>query len=213
MNKRNLQKELELIIKDSEALGIRPKLLLHACCAPCSSHCMEYLNQYFDICIYFYNPNIDNPKEYNLRVEEEKRLIAEMNLSYKVDFMEGAYEPKRFHELVKGHEEDEEGGERCHICYEMRLLDAADVAKRNNFDYFATSLSISPMKDSQVLCEIGEKVGAKVGIKYLPSDFKKKNGYKRSVELSGEHNLYRQNYCGCSFSKRSAAKREMQHQN
>lgn len=207
MNKRNLQKELEIIINESEALGVRPKLLLHACCAPCSSHCMEYLNKYFDITIYFYNPNIDNSKEYNLRVEEEKRLIDELDLPYKVGFMEGEYEPKRFHELVKGHERDKEGGERCHICYEMRLLDTADRAKKNGFDYFATSLSISPMKNSQVLCEIGEKVGSDIGIKYLPSDFKKKNGYKRSVELSNEHDLYRQNYCGCSFSKRESEER------
>lgn len=210
MNDRNLQKELELIIKNSEALGIRPKLLLHACCAPCSSHCMEYLNKYFDISIYFYNPNIDNPSEYQLRVEEEKRLISELDLPYKVNFIEGEYEPKKFHSLVKGHEMDKEGGERCHLCYEMRLLDSAKVAKERGFDYFTTSLSISPMKNSKVLCEIGERISEQVGVKYLPSDFKKKNGYKRSLELSKAHNLYRQNYCGCSFSKRESKERTEQ---
>lgn len=203
MNKRNLQKELESIINKAQLAGKRPKLLLHACCAPCSSHCMEYLNNYFDITIYFYNPNIDNEKEYKLRVAEEKRLIQEMNLAFKVEFVEGRYEPKKFHKLVKGHEKDKEGDERCHICYEMRLLDSAKFAKDNNFDYFTTSLSISPMKNSLILCEIGEKIANDMGVAYLPSDFKKKEGYKRSVELSKQYNLYRQDYCGCSFSRRN----------
>jgi len=203
MNKRNLQKELEAIISDNSKKGIFPKLLLHACCAPCSSYCMEYLNRYFDITIYFYNPNIDNKNEYLTRVEEEKRLISEMDFVREVSFLEGEYDPENFHKLSKGMELEPEGGKRCLSCYEMRLLKSAQEAKERGFDYFATTLSISPMKSSQVLCEIGEKVGKIVGVEYLPSDFKKKNGYKRSVELSNEYNLYRQDYCGCSYSRRS----------
>ena len=202
MNKRNLQKELERIISDNSPKGVFPKLLLHACCAPCSSYCMEYLNRYFDITIYFYNPNIDNKNEYITRVEEEKRLISEMDFVRPVLFLEGEYDPENFHKLSKGMELEPEGGKRCHSCYEMRLLKSAQEAKERGFDYFATTLSISPMKNSQVLCEIGEKVGKIVGVEYLPSDFKKKNGYKRSVELSNEYNLYRQDYCGCSYSRR-----------
>jgi len=202
MNKRNLQKELEKIIEKSAAAGVTPKLLLHACCAPCSSYCMEYLSEYFLITIYFYNPNIDNRQEYMKRVEEEKRLISEMNFKNQVSFIEGEYEPENFHRLVRGHEKDSEGKQRCFMCYEMRLNKCALAAKEGGFDYFATTLTISPVKDAAKLCEIGEAVGERVGISYLPSDFKKKNGYKRSVELSQKYGLYRQDYCGCSFSKR-----------
>ncbi len=202
MNKRNLQKELEAIIDKAQKEGRYPKLFLHACCAPCSSYCMEYLNKYFDITIYFYNPNIDNKKEYTMRVEEEKRLIAEMNFERPVQFLEGAYDPENFHALSKGMELEPEGGKRCYSCYEMRLMSSANEAKRLGFEYFATTLSISPMKNSMLLCEIGERIASEVGIAYLPSDFKKKNGYKRSVELSNEYNLYRQDYCGCSYSRR-----------
>jgi hypothetical protein len=163
---------------------------------------MEYLNRYFDITIYFYNPNIDNKNEYITRVEEEKRLISEMDFVRPVLFLEGEYDPENFHKLSKGMELEPEGGKRCLSCYEMRLLKSAQEAKERGFDYFATTLSISPMKNSQVLCDIGEKVGKIVGVEYLPSDFKKKNGYKRSVELSNEYNLYRQDYCGCSYSRR-----------
>ena len=202
-NKRNLQKELEKIIERAAASVEIPKLLLHACCAPYSSYCMEYLSEYFAITIYFYNPNIDNKEEYIKRVEEEKRLIAEMNFKNPVSFLEGEYEPENFHKLVRGHERDSEGGERCFMCYEMRLRKCADEAKNGGYDYFATTLTISPVKDAGKLCEIGEEVGREIGISYLPSDFKKKNGYKRSVELSQQYGLYRQDYCGCSFSKRS----------
>lgn len=205
MNNRNLQKELEGIIKENEAKKIYPKLLLHACCAPCSSYCMEYLNKYFDITVFFYNPNIDIEDEYKKRVDEEKRLIKSLKLERNINFLEGRYEPKLFHALVKGHEKDKEGHERCHICYEMRLKEAAIAAKEGCFDYFTTALSISPMKNSMVLCEIGERLAEEYGVKYLPSDFKKKNGYKRSVELSTEFDLYRQDYCGCSYSMRNRA--------
>lgn len=207
MNKRNLQKELENIIKENEALGKIPKLLLHACCAPCSSYCMEYLNKYFDITVFFYNPNIDLEEEYKKRVDEEKRLIKSMNFEREINFLEGRYEPEIFHALVKGHEKVEEGGIRCHICYEMRLREAAIAAKAAGFEYFTTALSISPMKDSSKLCDIGESLAKEYNIKYLPSDFKKKNGYKRAVELSYEYDLYRQDYCGCSYSKANSINR------
>lgn len=206
MNKRNLQKELEKIIEEARANNIRPKLLLHICCAPCSSYCMEYLNEYFDMSIYFYNPNIDIDKEYFYRLDEAKKLISSMNLlnsdNNKLNLIEGEYNKSDFHILVKGHEMDKEGGARCHLCYEMRLREAAKMAKERGFEYYTTSLTISPMKDSLVLCEIGERLANECSVKYLPSDFKKKNGYKRSVELSNEYDLYRQDYCGCSFSKR-----------
>lgn len=207
MNKRNLQKELESIIAREQNSNTVPGLLLHICCAPCSSYCLEYLSRYFSIGVYFYNPNIDEEKEYRKRVQEAKRLIGEMHFENEVCFIEGKYEPKLFRDKVRGHEKDEEGGARCSICYEMRLLQSAYAALERGYDYFATSLSISPMKDAEKLCEIGERIGKEIGVSYLPSDFKKKNGYKRSVELSKEHELYRQDYCGCSFSKAALSER------
>jgi hypothetical protein len=208
MNQRNLQKELEKIIDENLAKDIYPSLLLHSCCAPCSSYCMEYLNTKFDITVFYYNPNIDNEEEYKLRVAEEIRLINMMPFEREVKFMEGRYEPELFHKVVKGHEKDKEGQDRCKLCFELRLEEAARVAKKYGFDYFTTTLSISPMKSSALLCEIGERVGEEYGVKYLPTDFKKKNGYKRSVELSKEFDLYRQNYCGCWFSQCEARERE-----
>lgn len=207
MIKRNLQRELEDIIKKQEALGARPKLLLHSCCAPCSSYCMEFLEKHFDLTVFFYNPNIDDRREYALRVEEEKRLISEMNFTYGVKFLEGDYDPKIFHDMIKGYEKEREGGKRCDICFELRLREAAKAASDYGFDYFTTTLSISPMKNSMKLCEIGERVAEEFGVDYLPSDFKKKNGYKRSVELSKEYGLYRQDYCGCSYSKKETLER------
>lgn len=211
MNNRNLQKELDTIITNSEASGIRPKLLLHVCCAPCSSYCLEYLRQYFDITVLYANSNIDDAVEYELRRDESRRLVSELKekepdaagkpLEEELRWIEGLYDPEKFHALVKGHEKDDEGARRCDICFKMRLEEAAEYAARNHFDYFTTSLSISPLKDAQKLCIIGEMAAERFGTKYLPSDFKKKGGYQRSIELSKEHNLYRQNYCGCSFSK------------
>lgn len=201
MNKRNLQRELEERIRANEALGIRPRLLLHVCCAPCSSYCLEYLEQYFDITVFFYNPNIDREEEYRKRAEEEKRLLASMPFVHGVHFLEGKYDPQVFYQLIKGHEKDPEGGERCRICFTQRLREAAFVAKDLGMEYFTTSLTISPMKDAQLLWEIGNAAGEEFGVAYLPSDFKKKNGYKRSVELSRQYGLYRQDYCGCSFSR------------
>lgn len=197
MNNRNLQKELDEIIDKGDTA--KKKLLLHVCCAPCSSYCLEYLAKYFDITVYFSNSNIDDEEEYLKRRDEEKRLINQMCPDVK--FVEGTYDAQMFHQITRGHEKDPEGGERCGICFAMRLNEAAEYASRNEFDYFTTSLSISPLKDAQRLCEIGEAAAERYGVKYLPSDFKKKGGYQRSIELSKEYDLYRQNYCGCSYSK------------
>ena len=205
MNRRNYQRELDSIIQDTEkktkASGELPKLLLHACCAPCSSYCLEYLIPHFEITVFYYNPNIDDPEEYRKRVLEEQRLIREMPAVHPVHFLEGAYDPDRYHTLVRGHESDPEGGERCAICFADRLDAAARAAAERGFDWFTTTLTISPLKNAPLLNDIGEAAGRKYGIPFLPSDFKKKNGYRRSVELSKEYGLYRQNYCGCSFSK------------
>ena len=206
MNRRNYQKELEQIIKSKEASGEFPKLLLHACCAPCSSWCLEYLNPYFDITVFYYNPNIDREEEYRKRVLEEQRLIREMPFLRPVRFLEGTYEPEEFHRLTKGHEADPEGGDRCGICFRQRLEKTAETAAELGFDYFTTTLTISPLKDAARLNAIGEAAGSAFGIAFLPSDFKKKNGYLRSTQLSAEYGLYRQNYCGCSFSKAASSR-------
>ncbi len=203
MNKRNYQRELEQLISGIEP-GHVPSLLLHACCAPCSSYCLEYLSQYFSITVLFYNPNISPAAEYQKRVDEIKRLISELPAKNKISLIEGRYLPEEFYTSVKGLENEPEGGKRCHVCYELRLHEAAVVAKELGYDYFTTTLSISPLKDADKLNEIGKKLSDEYGISYLYSDFKKKNGYKRSIELSKEYKLYRQNFCGCVFSKREA---------
>ncbi len=192
-----LDKELEKIT----ALDKRPGLLLHACCAPCSSYVLEYLEKYFDITVFFYNPNISPESEYLHRVGEIKRLISEM--CPRVSFLEGKYEPKRFYEMAKGLENEPERGARCLKCYRLRLEEAAIAAKEQGSDYFTTTLSISPQKDSAVLNTIGKEVSGQYGVPYLFSDFKKRGGYKRSIELSAEYHLYRQNFCGCVFSRNS----------
>ena len=178
-----------------------PKLLLHSCCAPCSSYVLEYLSPYFHIYDFYYNPNISPKREYEERKEELIRLIEKMSLQNEVVFLEGIYEPEKFFEMAKGLEQLPEGGERCFKCYEMRLRESAKIAKEQGADYFATTLTISPLKNAQKLNELGESIAKEYGVAYLPSDFKKKNGYKRSVELSTQYELYRQNYCGCIFSK------------
>ena len=198
---RNYQKELEQKIEKQQKLGEMPKLLLHSCCAPCSSYVLEYLSPYFHIYDFYYNPNISPKREYEERKEELMRLIQEMSLQEKVTFLEGTYEPEKFFEMAKGLEGLPEGGERCFKCYEMRLRESAKIAKEQGADYFATTLTISPLKNAQKLNEIGEQIAKEYGVAYLPSDFKKKNGYKRSIELSAQYELYRQNYCGCVFSK------------
>lgn len=200
MNQRNYQKELETILERNEKSCEVPSLLLHSCCAPCSSYVLEYLSQYFKITVYFYNPNIYPPREYGRRIKEQGNLLEKMTLKHPVQLLEGAYEPDEFYDACKGHERDKEGGERCFRCYSLRLREAAKVAEAGHFDYFTTSLTISPMKNAGKLNEIGEKMGAEYHVAYLPSDFKKKDGYKRSIQLSGEYGLYRQDYCGCVYS-------------
>ena len=210
MQNRNYQKELEKLIEKQQREGVKPSLLLHSCCAPCSSYVLEYLAQYFNICDFYYNPNISPKREYEERKEELVRLIREMGLSTEVTFVEGTYQPEDFFAMAKGLEDLPEGGERCFKCYEMRLRESAKLAKEQGADYFATTLTISPLKNAGKLNEIGERLAEEYGIKYLPSDFKKKNGYKRSVELSAQYELYRQNYCGCVFSKMQAEREHYQ---
>lgn len=201
MNKINYQKELEKIIKQNSEKGIVPKLLLHACCAPCSSYCLEYLSQFFDITVFYFNPNISIKEEYEYRLNEEKRLISLMNFKNPVKIMDSKYNPKEFFDTIKGLEKEPEGGKRCAECFRLRLEESAKTAKQFEFDYFTTTLTISPLKNAQLLNSIGEELGKKYGVQWLYSDFKKKEGYKRSIVLSNEYSLYRQNYCGCVFSK------------
>ncbi len=180
-----------------------PTLLLHSCCAPCSSYVLEYLSEYFSITVFYYNPNIFPKEEYLHRVEEQKRLIREIPAKHPISFLEGDYLPNEFFELVKGHEQDKEGGERCLLCYRKRMSETAFLAKDKNFDYFTTTLSISPLKNAKVLNMIGKELEETLGVSFLSANFKKKDGYKRSIELSKEYDLYRQNYCGCIFSQGS----------
>lgn len=200
MNKINYQKELDKIIDSLD--GRVPTLLLHSCCAPCSSYTLEYLSNYFDITVYYYNPNISPKAEFDKRFAEQKRLIASLPAKHEIKLIEGDYNYSDFSEIAKGFENVKEGGERCFRCYKLRLEKSAHLAKEQGFDYFCTTLSISPLKNSQKINEIGLEVAEKYGVKWLPSDFKKKEGYKRSIELSREYNLYRQNFCGCVFSKK-----------
>ena len=199
---RNYQKELDAIIERHQAAGEVPRLLLHACCAPCSSYCLEYLAQYFSITLFYYNPNIHPAEEYAHRVAEAKRLVASLPVKHPVSFLEGTFDPQVFYDAVKGLEQEPEGGARCEVCYRLRLEEAARQAKEGSFDYFTTTLSISPLKDADKLNRIGEAVAADYGVPHLPSNFKKKDGYKRSIELSKLYDLYRQDYCGCVFSKK-----------
>lgn len=197
------QKELERIIEQQTEEGKVSTLLLHSCCAPCSSYVLEYLSDYFEVTVFYYNPNIYPPEEYAKRVQEQQMLVDKMPTKYPVHFLEGAYDRERFYQMASGLEQVPEGGSRCFGCYALRLSEAGKIAKEGGYDYFTTTLSISPLKNAQKLNEIGMQIGEKVGVKYLPSDFKKKNGYKRSIELSKEYGLYRQDYCGCEFSIRS----------
>ena len=183
--------------------GEKKKLLLHSCCAPCSSACLEYLASYFDITVYYYNPNITAKEEYEHRVSEQQRLIKELSadVAAEIKFAEGVYEPAAYLEAVKGLEDCPEGGDRCRVCFKMRLLSTGRYAAENGFDLFTTTLTISPLKNAQLLNELGLETAEECGVEYLTSDFKKKNGYKRSIELSQKYGLYRQDYCGCGFSK------------
>lgn len=206
MNKINYQKELDNIIDNIYEQQATPTLLLHSCCAPCSSYCLEYLSKYFSITVLYYNPNISPENEYYTRVKEQVRLINSLPAVNRISFMEGDYKPEVFYNAVRGYENEPEGGARCSICYELRLREAARIASEHNFDYFTTTLSISPLKDADRLNNIGGRLAKEYGVNYLFSDFKKKNGYKRSIELSKEYNLYRQNFCGCVYSRMEAEK-------
>ena len=195
---------------DNILAGVRPghsRLLLHSCCAPCSSYVLVYLRNYLEITVFYYNPNISFEDEYQRRAAEQKRLIAELNDGrsdgeFPIAYVDGDFEPEKFFEIAKGLEHVKEGGERCFLCYELRLRKTAEYAAAHEFDYFTTTLSISPLKHAGKLNEIGSRLEREYGVRYLLSDFKKKNGYKRSVELSKEYDLYRQDYCGCVYSKR-----------
>jgi len=241
-NNRNYQKELDKILAEIDSSGKKPRLLLHSCCAPCSSYCLIYLMKYFDIVDYYYNPNISPKEEHDKRAEELKRFIKEIKIGscdlvdkkinvdlsdesidadsvvkninevsgikddnsevdVNIEFIEGAYEPERFYEIAKGLESVPEGGERCFKCYRLRMEEAAKLAVEKGCDYFTTTLSISPLKNAGKINEIGEELAGIYSVKHLPSDFKKREGYKQSVKLSEEYGLYRQNYCGCVYSK------------
>ena len=197
MNNQNFNLQMEKIIEQIESLSKKKKLLLHACCAPCSSACIERLKDFFDLTIYFYNPNMDSKEEFSLRASQQKTLCQKFN----VDCVIEEYNQMEFLDAILGLENCLEGGNRCTKCFELRLLKTANFAKLNGFDYFSTTLTISPLKNAKLINQIGIEIEQKTGAKFLPSDFKKKGGYLRSIELSKEHNLYRQNYCGCEFSK------------
>lgn len=206
MNQTNYQKQLESILQHIEGA---PRLFLHSCCAPCSSYVLEYLKQYFRITVFYYNPNISASEEYRKRVAEQKRLIAAYNEKgdgYPIDIVEGDYRPELFFEMARGLEDCEEGGARCFKCYELRLRETARLAAEGAYDFFCTTLTISPLKNCEKLNEIGYRLSEEYKVPWLPSDFKKKNGYRRSVELSKEYDLYRQNFCGCAFSKAQAVR-------
>ncbi len=205
MNRINYQKKLDEII--ASLGGRRPRLLLHSCCAPCSSYCLEYLSRYFDITVLYYNPNISPESEFRKRAEEEARFISEFPAAAGVEMITDRYDPETFYAAVRGFEELPEGGERCFICYRLRLERTAEYAARHGFDLFCTTLSISPLKNCDKINEIGEELSTRYGVGFLPSDFKKRGGYLRSVELSHEYGLYRQNWCGCVFSRRKAVER------
>lgn len=212
MNKRNYQRELEqLIEKNKEQVKT---VFLHSCCAPCSSYCLEFLSQYFQVTVFYYNPNIYPEEEYRKRMIEQQEFIKKFPAKHKISFVEGEYHPQDFYNAVKGLEEIPEGGERCFACYNLRLREAYQMACAGGFDYYTTTLTISPLKNAAKLNEIGEAIAREETGKtmFLPSDFKKKNGYKRSVELSNEYGMYRQDYCGCVFSKRERQLQQEQNQ-
>ena len=192
----------KLGLKELESLTSRKRILLHSCCAPCSSWVITYLTKYFDITILYYNPNISPNEEYDKRKKEQIRLIKEIDKIGTIDIIDCDYENDIYEEKIKGYEECPERGERCTICFNLRLEKAAKIAKENNFDYFCSTLTVSPYKNAKLINEIGKELGDKYNIKWLYSDFKKENGYKNSIELSKKYNLYRQDYCGCIYSKR-----------
>ena len=193
----NFQQEQDNIIK---GLTFKPRLLLHSCCGPCSSYCIEALIKYFDITVLWHNPNIQPKSEYDLRLTNQIKLIKEFEKQGKLTLIEIPYDEQEFFSNIKGLEQEKEGGKRCTECFKLRLEQSAKIAKEQNFDYFTTTLTVSPHKNAPLINEIGFNLAEKYGVKFLPSDFKKKNGYKRSIELSKQFDLYRQDYCGCVFS-------------
>ena len=202
MNNINYQKELNKILnKLKENKNTKTSLLLHSCCAPCSSYVLQYLTNYFDITVLYYNPNITDRNEYEKRKSEQIRLIGEMPHIHDINIIDTEHEPEKFYNIAKGLENCPECGERCLKCYKLRLEKTAQIAKENNFDYFCTTLTISPLKSSKAINQIGIELAKQYGVEFLPSDFKKKEGFKTSIELSKKYGLYRQNYCGCEFSK------------
>ena len=194
----NFNLKMEKIIEEHN--GEKPTLLLHSCCAPCSSSVLERLVENFKVTIFYYNPNIDTLEEYQTRVQEQLRLCK----TFGVEVIASDHCKQDFINAVKGLENEKEGGARCVVCFKLRLNKTAEMAKQKNFDYFATTLTVSPLKNATLINGIGEEIGREIGVKYLPSDFKKKGGYLRSIELSKQYDLYRQNYCGCEFSKGKA---------
>lgn len=207
MNKKNYYIEFEKVIRGID-LENPPSLFLHSCCGPCSTSVLELLSDYFKVTLLYYNPNIYPSDEYYKRLEEQKKVLEKVSGRFEIKFLEGRYDPTEYFDAVKGVEQLPEGSQRCFNCYELRLKEAAQVAKKLHMDYFATTLSVSPYKNAQIINEIGEKIAQEYGVKHLPNDFKKKDGYKKSVELSKSWNIYRQDYCGCPFSKREAEERE-----
>lgn len=191
MNKVNYQTVMEGLIKEYCGAGEVPRLLLHSCCGPCSSYCIKCLAEYFSVTVFYYNPNIYPPEEYDLRVKEQKRFIEEFPTKYPVSFVAGRYEPERFYSCTRGMEDIPEGGERCFACYKLRLSEAAKYAKKEGFDFFTTTLSISPLKNAEKLNEIGAELERKYNVRYLFSDFKKKDGYRKSAEISKQYDMYR----------------------
>ncbi len=208
MNKINYQRRMEQLLEKLEAAERRPRLLLHACCAPCSTQCLAVLSRYFDITLYFYNPNIAPESEYRVRLEELRRLVREMPLDGPVQLVEGPYDTDRFEALARGHEQDPEPGERCRRCYALRLDAAARAAAEGGYDWFCSTLSVGRRKNAEWLNELGEQAAKRAGVPWLPSDFKKKGGADATVVYAEQYGLYRQNYCGCIYSKAEAALRE-----
>lgn len=200
------RKELDKIIEEITKSNRTPSLLIHSCCAPCSSYVLEYLSAFFKITVFYFNPNIYPEDEYLKRLEEQIRLINSMPLSNPVSLRVGEYRPETFYEYIRSYEDEPEAGERCFRCYRQRLEEAARLAREEGFDYFTTTLSVSPHKNAVKLNEIGNDIAKDMGVSFLPSDFKKKNGYKRSIELSKQYGLYRQDYCGCIYSLRDRQK-------
>ena len=193
----------KLCLEEIEKLKTPKSILLHSCCAPCSSYVISFLSEYFNITILYYNPNISPKEEYEKRKKEQIKLIKNLNTKNKLDFLDCDYDNNLYNELIKGYEEHPEGGTRCHICFNLRLEKTANIAKNNNYDYFCSTLTVSPHKNSKIINEIGINLSNKYNIKWLYSDFKKNEGFKQSIELSKKYELYRQDYCGCIYSKKA----------